>query len=99
MARALRVGLPFFLIGPFIPLNRAQKDLLRGPPPGCGALSLEPVARLYLALPFAVRPPLRLLCTPMRRLTFFFFTAIILDQVLNIFGLLIFVQLVVVLKD
>ena len=26
------------------------------PPPGCGAFRLEPVARLYLALPLAVRP-------------------------------------------
>ena len=60
MARALRVGLPFgFFIGPFMPLKRAQNDLFLAPPPGCGALRLEPVARLYLALPLAVKPPLR----------------------------------------
>ena len=72
MASALRVGLPFgFFIGPFMPLNRAQKDLLRGPPPGCGALRFEPVALLYFALPAAVSPPFRLLWLPIRKLTFF----------------------------
>ena len=79
MASALRVGLPFgFFIGPFMPLNLAQKDLLRGPPPGCGALRLEPVALLYLALPAAVRPPFLLLCLPILSETFFFLTAIML---------------------
>jgi hypothetical protein len=33
-ASALRVGLPFFFIGPGLPLIRAQKDFLRGPPSG-----------------------------------------------------------------
>ena len=70
MARALRVGLPFFFIGPFMPLKRAQNERLRGPPPGCGALRLEPVARLYFFLPAAVSPPLRLLCLPILRETF-----------------------------
>ena len=81
MARALRVGLPFFLIGPFMPLKRAQNERLRGPPPGCGALRFEPVSRLYFFLPAAVRPPLRLLCLPILRETFFFFTAITLREV------------------
>ena len=39
-----------------MPDMRAQNDLFLAPPPGCGALRLEPVARLYLALPLAVRP-------------------------------------------
>lgn len=56
-ARALRVGLPFLAIGPGFPFILAQNDFLRGPPSGCGAFRLEPVAALYLALPFAVRPP------------------------------------------
>ena len=56
-ASALRVGLPFFFRGPGLPLIRAQKDFLRGPPSGWGAFRLDPVAALYLALPFAVRPP------------------------------------------
>jgi hypothetical protein len=34
----------------------AQKDFLRGPPSGCGAFKLDPVAALYLALPLAVKP-------------------------------------------
>jgi len=54
----LRVGLPFFAIGPGLPFILAQKLRLRGPPSGCGAFKLDPVAALYLALPFAVRPPL-----------------------------------------
>ncbi len=59
-ANALRVGLPFgFFIGPFTPFILAQKERFLAPPPGCGAFRLEPVARLYLALPLAVRPPLR----------------------------------------
>ena len=63
-----------------MPLKRAQNERLRGLPPGCGALRLEPVAVLYFFLPAAVRPPLRLLCTPILRETFFFFTAIISGQ-------------------
>ena len=59
-----------------MPLKRAQNERLRGPPPGCGALRLEPVALLYFFLPAAVSPPLRLLCLPILRETFFFFTAI-----------------------
>ena len=55
-----------------MPLKRAQNERLRGPPPGCGALRLEPVARLYFFLPAAVSPPLRLLCLPILRETFFF---------------------------
>ena len=52
---------------------RAQKERLRAPPPGCGALRLEPVARLYFALPLAVRPPLRDFSPlPILRLTLFF---------------------------
>ena len=57
-----------------MPDMRAQKDLFLAPPPGCGALRLEPVARLYLALPLAVRPPLRLFSPlPRDRLTPFRF--------------------------
>jgi len=37
-------------------LDLAQKDLWRGPD-FWGAFKLLPVARLYLALPLAVRPP------------------------------------------
>ena len=57
-----------------MPLKRAQNERLRGPPPGCGALRLEPVALLYFFLPAAVSPPLRLLCLPILRETFFFLT-------------------------
>ena len=53
-----------------MPLKRAQNERLRGPPPGCGALRLEPVALLYFFLPAAVSPPLRLLCLPILRETF-----------------------------
>jgi len=57
-----------------MPDMRAQNDLFLAPPPGCGALRLEPVARLYLALPLAVRPPLRLFSPlPRDRLTPFRF--------------------------
>ena len=38
------------------PAEREQYDDLRLPPEGCGALSLEPHALLYLARPFAVSP-------------------------------------------
>ena len=38
------------------PADLEQYERLRFPPPGWGALSLLPVARLYLALPLAVRP-------------------------------------------
>jgi len=38
------------------PAEREQYDERRLPPLGCGALSLEPHALLYLARPFAVRP-------------------------------------------
>ena len=70
-ARDFLVGRPFeSFIGPLLPDIRAQKDFLRGPPPGCGAFRLEPVALLYLARPAAVRPPLRDLCLPIFRLTF-----------------------------
>ena len=41
---------------PFQLLDLAQKDLCLGPDL-VGALSLLPVARLYLRLPLAVRPP------------------------------------------
>jgi hypothetical protein len=52
------VGSPFgFFIGPGIPDILAQKLRLRGPPPGWGALSFDPVARLYFARPLAVSPP------------------------------------------
>jgi len=69
-ARAFRVGRPLLsFIGPFTPDIRAQKERLRGPPPGCGALRLDPVALLYLRRPFAVRPPVRDLCSPILRLT------------------------------
>ena len=71
-ASALRVGLPFeSFIGPLTPLIRAQNDLLRGPPFGCGAFRLDPVALLYLSRPAFVRPPDRDLCTPIFRLTDF----------------------------
>ena len=67
-----------------MPLKRAQNERLRGPPPGCGALRLEPVALLYFFLPAAVRPPLRLLCLPILRETFLlrtlFLRAIILRE-------------------
>mgnify|MGYP003339982600 FL=1 len=54
---AFLVGLPFSsFIGPGIPDIRAQNDLLRGPPCGCGAFKFDPVSLLYLALPLAVRP-------------------------------------------
>ena len=53
-----------------MPLKRAQNERLRGPPPGCGALRLEPVALLYFFLPAAVSPPFRLLCFPILRETF-----------------------------
>ena len=57
-ARAFLVGFPLLsFIGPLTPLIRAQNERLRPPPCGCGALRLEPVARLYLRLPLAVRPP------------------------------------------
>jgi hypothetical protein len=56
---------------------RAQKERLRGPPPGCGAFKLDPVSLLYFARPAAVRPPLRDLCLPILRLTdLLFFAAI-----------------------
>ena len=59
-ANAFLVGLPLgFFIGPLTPFIRAQKDRLRGPPPGCGAFRLDPVALLYFARPAAVRPPER----------------------------------------
>ena len=52
----LRACLP---LGPFQPRERAQKDLCL---PFCGfvfgAFRFEPVFRLYLALPLAVKPPL-----------------------------------------
>jgi len=35
---------------------RAQNESLRGPPWGCGAFKLLPVAALYLARPLAVKP-------------------------------------------
>ena len=56
-------------IGPLTPDIRAQKERLRGPPFGCGALRLDPVALLYLRRPAAVKPPDRDLCTPIFRLT------------------------------
>lgn len=59
-ASALRVGLPFFSIGPGLPRMRAQKLFFRLPPPGCGALRWVPCARLYARRPLAVSPPLRL---------------------------------------
>jgi len=43
-------------MGPGIPDIRAQNDFLRGPPCGCGAFKLLPVAALYLARPLAVKP-------------------------------------------
>jgi len=52
---------------------RAQKERLRGPPPGCGALRLDPVSLLYLSRPALVNPPERDLCLPIFRLTFFRF--------------------------
>jgi len=65
-ANALRVGLPFSsFMAPLTPDIRAQKDDLRAAAFGdflacsalTGGLRLPPVARLYLALPAAVRPP------------------------------------------
>ena len=51
-----------FPLGPFQPLDLAQKDfllaasfLVRGF--GAGAFNFDPVALFYLALPFAVKPP------------------------------------------
>ena len=48
-----------FPLGPFHPRERAQKDLCR-PFFGFlfGAFKFEPVFRLYLARPLAVKPPL-----------------------------------------
>ena len=69
-ARAFRVGRPLLsFIGPLMPLNLAQKERLRGPPFGCGALRLDPVSSLYLRRPRGVKPPDRDLCTPIFRLT------------------------------
>jgi len=59
---AFRVGLPLSsFIGPGIPDIRAQKLFFRAASDfvfgfGAGALRFEPVSRLYLALPLAVRP-------------------------------------------
>ena len=49
----LRAALPR---SPFQLLDLAQNDLCLGPD-FCGAFKLDPVARLYLRLPFAVNPP------------------------------------------
>ena len=72
-----------------MPLKRAQNERLRGPPPGCGALRLEPVALLYFFLPAAVSPPLRLLCLPILRETFLlrtlFLRAIIKEVVIRVY--------------
>ena len=71
-ASAFRVGRPLLsFIGPLTPPILAQKDLFRGPPSGCGAFRLEPVALLYFARPLAVKPPDRLLCVPIFKLTLF----------------------------
>ena len=43
-------------LSPFQFLERAQNDLCLGPD-FCGAFRFDPVARLYLRLPFAVNPP------------------------------------------
>jgi hypothetical protein len=43
-------------MGPGIPDIRAQNDFFLAPPCGWGALRLDPVAALYLALPLAVNP-------------------------------------------
>ena len=58
------MGLPFLSFnGPGIPFIRAQKDFLLAArfPVGffsvTGAWRLDPVALLYFARPFAVRPP------------------------------------------
>ena len=64
-ASAFRVGRPLLsFIGPLTPPILAQKDFFRGPPSGCGAFRLEPVAALYFLRPAAVKPPERLLCLP-----------------------------------
>ena len=61
------VSLPFFDVGPFVPLIRAQNDLRRLAflEPGLsllglvvtGGLRFAPVSRLNLALPLALNPP------------------------------------------
>jgi len=43
-------------MGPFMPDILAQNESLRAPPSGCGAFKFDPVAALYLARPFAVKP-------------------------------------------
>ena len=68
------MGLPFLRMGPLLPFIRAQKDRLRGPPPGWGAFRFEPVSRLYFSRPAFVKPPDRDLCFPIRKLTDFFRT-------------------------
>ena len=65
-------------MGPFTPDILAQNDFFLLPPPGCGAFKLEPVSRLYFALPFAVSPPLRDLWTPILSFTAFFFFGMIM---------------------
>ena len=68
------MGLPFLRMGPLLPFILAQKDRLRGPPPGWGAFRFEPVSRLYFSRPAFVKPPDRDLCFPIRKLTDFFRT-------------------------
>jgi hypothetical protein len=47
--------LPFSLFSATGPIL-AQNESLRPPPSGCGAFKFDPVSRLYLARPFAVKP-------------------------------------------
>ena len=54
---------------PRIPLMRAQNDLLRLPPPGCGGFKFAPVSRLYFERPADVSPPLWDRCIPILRYT------------------------------
>jgi len=47
--------LPFSLFSATGPIL-AQNESLRAPPSGCGAFKFDPVSRLYLARPLAVKP-------------------------------------------
>ena len=46
----------------FMPLIRAQNELRRDPPSGCGLFKLPPVARLYALRPSSLSPPAGFLC-------------------------------------
>ena len=55
----------------FMPLIRAQNELRRDPPSGCGLFKFPPVARLYAARPSALRPPAGFLCLALNLKRFF----------------------------